>query len=132
MSTELKKTSITLSKLTTVLLERNKFVRDRSSRINQICGRYYGLITGELESVEHLLEDDFLKFVILEWVEVYGWGGGLDRLVTQVFNELKFDGDSVPDEAGVTKLVQELAELNTGQQLALVEAIEARAYPPAS
>lgn len=120
-----KKTSISLSAHSARVLERNRFSSDRSARIKEMIARYDMLILQEREGVAHLIEDNFLTFVIGEWLEVYPIQLGLLTIVDTVYKDRKFDGFEVPEEAELRALMKQLKALSLTQQMALVEMIEA-------
>lgn len=126
MTKTVKKTSISIQPHTARILERNKYLPDRSARINQIIERYDMLIVQEREGLAPLVADSFLGFVIGEWLEAYPIQLGLPTIVNTVYQERKFDGLEVPDEAEFNKLMEELKSLTFTQQLALTEIIEAQ------
>lgn len=119
------KTSISLSAHSIRALERNQFAPDRSARINEVIARYDMLITREREAVAHLAEHEFLGFVVGEWLEAYPIQMGLLNIVQTVYEDRKFDGFDVPDDADFEALMSELTKLNFAQEMALVEMIEA-------
>lgn len=119
------KTSISLSARSIRALERNQLAPDRSARINEVIARYDMLITREREAVARLAANDFLSYIVGEWLEAYPIQLGLRTIVQTVYDERKFDGDDVPNDADFEALMTELAKLNFAQEMALVEMIEA-------
>ena len=72
----------------------------------------------------HLVDDDFLKYVVGEWLEVYPIQFGLVAVVDGVYQERKFDGYDVPAEVDFKSLIEQLKALSIIQQITLVEMIE--------
>ena len=120
----LKKTDLSLAPHTSRALERNQFCPDSSARINQMVARYDFLVTYERESVVHLVDNDFLKYVVGEWLETYPIQFGLVAVVDGVYQERKFDGYDVPAEVDFKSLMEQLKALSILQQITLVEMIE--------
>ena len=123
---EAKKTSFSMSANTARVLERNRLLSDRSARLNQIVARYDMLVANERQMVAVLADNDFLGFVIAEWLEVYPIQLSLPWIVDMVYQERKLDGFDVPDEVEYPTLVESLKKLTLTQQVALVELIETR------
>ena len=119
------KTSINLSAHSSRVLERNQAAPDRSARINQVIARYDMLITRAREEVSELADNGFLGFVVGEWLDAYPIQMGLQNIVQTVYQERKFDGGDVPNDADFDALIGKLSKLNFTQEMALVEMIEA-------
>ena len=115
-----------MSANTARVLERNRLLSDRSARLNQIVARYDMLVANERQMVAVLADNDFLGFVIAEWLEVYPIQLSLPWIVDMVYQERKLDGYDVPVEGEYTRLVESLKKLTLTQQVALVELIETR------
>lgn len=98
---------------------------DRSARINQVIARYDMLITRAREEVSELADNGFLGFVVGEWLDAYPIQMGLQNIVQTVYQERKFDGGDVPNDADFDALIGKLSKLNFTQEMALVEMIEA-------
>jgi hypothetical protein len=124
MKSTSKKTSISMSSHSARLLERNRFLPDRSARINQVISRYHALISAEAEAVSDLVGNSFLSFVVGEWLDMYPLAMGLPQIVQHVYEERKLDNLAVPSDDEIEALTKRLSELNVTQETALVEIIE--------
>lgn len=108
------------------ILDDNRVPPNQTARICQIIGRYNVLISAEQDKVANFAENDFLAFVVREWLEAYPVQLGLAEIVWRVAEERRTDGLDVPDTAELKDLLNELNKLTTTQQLSLIELIEAK------